>query len=102
MDAQDLRIWIKHIENAGLLKVVKGADVNLEIGVVTEINPKKNKYTLLFDEVKGYQKGFRVLTGALLDARRVAYTYGFPEDVTNGQLANIFKEKTALTNKPSE
>lgn len=97
----DLRVWIDHVEKAGLVKVVKGADVNLEIGVVTEINPKKNKYTLVFDEVNGYQKGFRILTGALLDARRVAYSFGFPENVGNAELARLFKQKTAQANQPS-
>ncbi|MGH2638648.1 MAG: UbiD family decarboxylase, partial [Rhabdochlamydiaceae bacterium] len=97
----DLRVWIDHIKQLGLLKEVKGAEVDLEIGVVTELNPKRRKYCLLFDEIKGYQKGFRVLTGSLLDAKRVAYTFGFPENVNNGQLAKLFREKTAQANMPS-
>lgn len=94
----DLRVWIDHINQAGLLKEVKGAEVDLEIGVVTEINPKRRKYTLLFDEIKGYKKGFRVLTGALLDAKRVAYSFGFQENVNSAQLAQLFREKTTKLN----
>lgn len=94
----DLREWIEKVRSFGLLKEVSGADWDLEIGVVTELNAKREKYTLLFDEVKGYPKGFRILTGALLDAKRVASAMGFPENVDNLQLAKHFKEKIGEVN----
>ncbi|AOL17347.1 decarboxylase UbiD [Sulfolobus sp. A20] len=66
-----IRKFIEEVRNLGLLKEVKGADWNLEIGAITDLNAKKHKFTLLFDEIKDYPKGFRVLTGALLDYKRV-------------------------------
>jgi len=94
----DLRKWIEEIREFGLLKEVSGADWDLEIGVVTELNAKRQKHTLLFDEIKDYPKGFRLLTGALLDAKRVASTLGFPHDVNNLQLVRQFKQKIVDTN----
>jgi len=66
---RDFRSWLDGVESLGLLKTVEGADWDEEIGAITDTNVKKNKYTLLFDKIKGYPKGFRVLTGSLLDSR---------------------------------
>ena len=68
---RDVRSWLDGVESLGLLKTVEGADWDQEIGAITDINVKKNKYTLLFDKIKGYPEGFRVLTGSLLDSRRL-------------------------------
>ncbi len=100
-DALDFRSWIEMVRGLGLLKEVEGADWNLEIGVLTELNAKRKKYTLLFDEIKGYQKGFRLLTGALLDSRRVAATMGFSSNLSNLELVRSLKEKIVNTNSRS-
>ena len=90
---KDLRSFIEGIEKIGLLKTVKGADWDLEIGAVTDTNSKSNKYTLLFDEVKGYPKGFRVLTGALLDSRRVSTALGLDNSMNNMQLTTAIRDR---------
>jgi UbiD family decarboxylase len=95
--ALDFREWIDRVKGFGLLKEVKGADWDLEVGVITELNAKHDKHTLLFDEVKGYQKGYRLLTGALLDAKRVAMTLGFPDNVGDLELVKLLKEKIVDT-----
>ena len=38
---QDLRDWLKEVEGLGQLKRVKGADANLEIGLMTEVNGQR-------------------------------------------------------------
>lgn len=78
MRTRDLRAWIEDVRRLGLVKDVKGADWNLEIGAITDINSKGKKSTLLFDEIKGYPAGFRVLTGVTLDAKRMALALGMP------------------------
>ena len=90
---KDLRSFIEGVEKIGLLKTVKGADWDLEIGAVTDTNSKSNKYTLLFDEVKGYPKGFRVLTGALLDSRRVSTALGLDNSMNNMQLTTAIRDR---------
>jgi len=89
----DLRSWIEGVREMGLLREITGASCDLEIGVLTEVNAKRNRYTLLFDEIEGYRKGFRVLTGALIDAKRVAHTFGFPPPSHDLELVKAFKSR---------
>ncbi|HZN24394.1 MAG TPA: UbiD family decarboxylase [Burkholderiales bacterium] len=59
----DLRAWLDEVRKLGELKDVHGADWNLELGALSELNVKKeNNPALLFDRVAGYPEGFRVLT----------------------------------------
>src|SRR4029079_1721932 len=59
----DLRAWLAQVSELGELKEVHGADWNLELGAISELNVKKDAPpALLFDEIKGYPKGYRVLT----------------------------------------
>ncbi|MEM4089732.1 MAG: UbiD family decarboxylase [Thermoplasmatales archaeon] len=89
----NLRGFIEKLDELGMLKTISGADWNLEIGALTDANAKSNKYTLLFDNIKGYPGGFRVLTGALLDAPRVSLALGFESQISNLQLAHLIKDK---------
>jgi len=91
--SRDLRIWIKEVEEIGLLREIKGADWNLEIGAITDTNAKKNKFTLLFDEIKDYPRGHRVLTGALLDSKRVSLSLGLNSNLKDLELAKELKER---------
>lgn len=73
---EDLRDWLEHMRAARLVKDVRGAHWDLEIGAITDLNVKRDKWVLLFDEIHGYPAGQRILTGTLLDAQRVSYTLG--------------------------
>lgn len=75
---EDLRGWLEHMRSRGLVREVRGADAHLEVGAITDLNAKRGKWVLLFDEIGGYDQGFRILTGSLLDAERVGYTLGCP------------------------
>ena len=45
----DLRSWLQEVERLGNLKRVQGADPNLEIGIITELNCRRKGPALLFD-----------------------------------------------------
>ena len=83
---EDLRSWMKEIDALGQLQRVNGADADLEIGVITEINGQRRGPALLFDEIPGFQKGYRILTGSTLNAKRLALTLGFRDVDTDQQL----------------
>src|SRR5919199_1588348 len=71
----DVRSWLRRMEELGELQHVSGANWDLEIGTISEINyRRKPPAALLFDEIVGYPRGSRVLTGALSNARRMAVT----------------------------
>lgn len=89
----DLRAWLKEIDALGQLKQVNGASTNLEIGVITEINGQRRGPALLFDNIPGFQKGFRILSGSSLNAKRLALTLGFRDIDTDRQLISRLEGK---------
>ncbi|HKQ29088.1 MAG TPA: UbiD family decarboxylase [Burkholderiales bacterium] len=73
MNPLDLRTWLSEIKRLGELKEVAGADWNLELGAISELNVKRDSPpALLFDEIKGYPKGYRVLTCSTSSAARLS------------------------------
>ena len=67
MEYQDLRDWIEIADEMGELKTLKGCDWNLEIGAVTElVAHKEDGPAVLFEDIKGYPTGYRVLSNSLV------------------------------------
>jgi UbiD family decarboxylase len=80
-DAQytDLRDLLGRIDNMGELVHVDGADWNLEVGGLLDVlyhAEPKNPPALLFDNLKGYPKGFRISAGATNSPSRFALIMG--------------------------
>jgi 4-hydroxy-3-polyprenylbenzoate decarboxylase len=82
----DLRQWLEQVEAIGELAHPKGADWNLEIGGVSEIDYKKRGPALLFDEIKGHARGFRILTSSTNSARRLGLTLRMGADHNDASL----------------
>jgi UbiD family decarboxylase len=98
---QDLRAWISSLEAAGDLQVVTGAEREEEIGGLVDIYQRKmGNPALLFDEIPGYPKGFRVLANLLTSTKRITRTLGMPEGATAIDLTrywrDYFKEAKAI------
>lgn len=94
---RDLRNWLAKAEEVGELRKVDGADWNLEIGVITELNTRrKNAPALLFDHIKDYPKGYRIVSSALTSPRRLGITLGVPSASTDRELVE------SLRGKPNE
>ena len=101
-NSRDLRTWLQMVDRAGLLRTVNGVDWNVELGVLTELNARGKKRTLLFDEIKGYPKGFRILVGSLLDSSRAALSLGLPINTTDGDLVLAFRDRLKPENVSKE
>jgi UbiD family decarboxylase len=66
MGFRDLRDYLDDADRRGILKVVTGADWNLEIGAIaTMFQGTPEDPILVFDEIPGYPKGYRVLANHL-------------------------------------
>jgi UbiD family decarboxylase len=76
----DLREFLTRLDDLGELRHVNGANWEEEIGAITELMVERKGPTLLFDEVPGYPKGFRVLANAYGTARRTAIAVGIDPD----------------------
>ena len=75
----DLRQWIARAKEIGELKTLEGADPNLEISTIAQINAKNQGPALLFERIKGFEgSGFRVLTNSIGNVRLFNLTFGLP------------------------
>src|SRR3977135_4585340 len=92
----DLRTWLAEVEKLGELRHVRGADWNLELGAISELNVKKDlPPALLFDEIKGYPKGFRVLTCSTSSPARLSSILRLPLQRTHQGLVEALRGKPA-------
>ncbi len=93
---EDVRQWLDLVESMGELKRINGADWNLEIGTMAELIYRERSGTipaLLFDRIKGYPEGFRILFGQQTSYRRLALMASLPLDSVGLKLVSRFKEK---------
>jgi UbiD family decarboxylase len=96
MNGLDLRLWIEQIRDLGELRDVRGADWNLELGAISELNVKKDAPpALLFDEIRGYPKGFRVLTCSTSSPARLSSILRLPVQKTHQGLVDVLRGKPA-------
>ena len=80
------------MEAAGELRRVYGADRQEEIGGLVDIYQRKmGRPALLFDEVPGFPKGYRVLTNLLTSVKRIAITLGLPDTSREMDLVQFWR-----------
>ena len=76
-DYEDLRGFIARVEALGALRRIDGADPNAELGGITEVAAGlPDCPALLFDNIKGYPRGFRIFTNATVSPQRAALALG--------------------------
>ena len=89
----DLRDWIARVEAAGELQRVNGAERMEEIGGLVDLYMRgTNRPALLFDEIPGYPKGYRVLGNILTSVKRIALTVGLPPDIAEMDLVHFWRK----------
>ena len=93
MPFNDLRSFIAGAERIGELKVIEGADWDLEIGCITELMAEQEGPLLLFDSIPGYPKGFRIAVNVLATARRFALALGLPTDAPKLEILKTWRRK---------
>jgi UbiD family decarboxylase len=96
MNPLDLRPWLDQIRKLGELEDVLGADWNLELGAISELNVKQDlPPALLFDEIVGYPKGWRVLTCSTSSPARLSSILRLPVQKTHKGLVEALRGKPA-------
>lgn len=90
----DLRTWIENTRELGELTDVSGAEWDLEIGAISELNVKKDlPNALLFDDIPGYPKGHRVMTCSTSSPARLSSILRLPVETTNAGLTQSLRGK---------
>ncbi|MBI2953385.1 MAG: UbiD family decarboxylase [Chloroflexi bacterium] len=92
--ADDLRGWLAQMDEMGELRVVEGADWNLDIGAISMLNGgKANGPALLFDNIRGYPQGYRILTCAVSASSRIAHLLGLPQGLSDLELVGLLRRR---------
>lgn len=87
---RDLREWLAKVEEAGELKTIPGVDWNLEMGAVAELFPA---YAVLFDSIKDYPPGYRVVVGLLSSLKRSSLTSHLPLDTDRNSFISAWRDR---------
>jgi len=86
----DLREWITQADRLGEIRIVPGASWEEDIGMATEIVQHSDSAPcVIFDDVPGCRKGFRVLTN-FFGGKRKNMTLGFPTGLNRLELSEAF------------
>jgi len=86
----DLRTWLREADKLGELRTVLGASWQNEIGLASDVVvPADEGPAVLFDEVPGCPKGFRLLVNVFAGKRR-NMTLGFPDHLTKQELSHAY------------
>jgi len=89
----DLREWIREAERLGELRTVSGASWQEEIGLAADVVvPADDGPAVLFDQVPGCPKGFRLIINVFAGKRR-NMTLGFPDHLSKQELSQAFFER---------
>src|SRR5215470_18419946 len=87
---EDLRDLLREV------KLIENADPHLEISALAETLTMRfpgEEPALLFDRIKGYPQGFRILSGASNSFRRLAHIYGLPTPEKKIDIVKSFKAR---------
>ena len=97
---RDLRDWLKKVEEMGELQLInEEVDWNEELSAITYMAAKKKgSPALLFNKIKEYPEGFRILSNILGSSlNRIALSLGLPPNLSAidmiEQTKDIYKKK---------
>jgi len=95
MPFDDLRGYLNKVESLGELKTVEGADCQLEIGALTEVAAELRGPALLFDNIKGYSSGHRIVSNLFFSNRRFLAALDLPLHLNESQAMRVWKKVLA-------
>ncbi len=90
----DLRRWLEELERRNDLRVVHGANAEEEIGAATDVlQHTVDAPAVMFDQVPGYDPGFRVLVNSFGSTDRIALTLGIPTGLGKVRTSDAWRQK---------
>ena len=90
-----LRTWLEQADALGEIRTIEGADWDLEIGAVADlVTERGSSPAVLFDSVKGYPKGHRVLVNSLGSTKRLGLSLGMPQDLSSLEFVSEWRRRS--------
>src|SRR5271166_1620031 len=88
----DLREWLALADQLGEVRTVRGATWQEDIGLAAEaILRAEHGPCVVFDDIPGCPKGFRLLLNMFAGTRR-NMTLGFPDHLSKWELSDAYRE----------
>src|SRR6266508_6800352 len=93
MPFDSLGDFIKAADAVGEVEYIEGADLELDVGGLTELTAERNGPMLVFDKFAGYPAGHRVCANANRTIRRFALAMDLPIDIHPLELLRRSEER---------
>jgi 4-hydroxy-3-polyprenylbenzoate decarboxylase len=97
---QDLREFIAAVDRLHELRRIPGADWDLEIGTIDEINYERLGPALLFDQIKDHPQGYQILTNAMDTQRRALLALELPLDLDMDAAVEAYEKRVFGSYRP--
>lgn len=95
---EDLREFVTALGDHDYLTRLTGVDPELELGGISKlVRRDERKTALLFDEIEGYEEGFRLLTNTLDDPLQICLALGYEPTSDLRETVIAHKEREPIT-----
>ncbi len=93
MPYESLGEFIKAADAVGEVRTVEGADLELDVGCLTELMAERDGPMLLFDKFRDFPPGYRVASNAVRSIRRFALALDMPVHIHPLELLRLWRDK---------
>jgi 4-hydroxy-3-polyprenylbenzoate decarboxylase len=94
MTEHSLRAWLSAVDAIGELSQVSGADAATEIGGLVDLSQERmGNPAILFDKVRGYPSGHRLVANVLTSYPRLALTLGLSPEFGPRELVSAWRSQ---------
>jgi len=101
MVPKDVREFITTLESTGdLVRIREAVDWELEVGAISRRSSELGGPAVLFEQVKEYPEGFRILGGPLATWRRLAIALELSAETSVREIHRVYEERVKHPVKP--
>jgi UbiD family decarboxylase len=91
---RDLREWVQAFDDMGELRRAEGVDLNLELGAICDVASHKfGSPAILFQKIKGYEGGGRILVNHYGSSERAGLVLGITPDRNKIRMVEAWRKK---------
>lgn len=97
----DLREYIRALERTGdIVRIKEEVDWDLEVGAISRLACEFSGPAILFEKIKDYAEGYRILGGLFATWRRVAIAIGLPPETSVREIHHVYEERVEHPIRP--
>ena len=93
MPYSSLEDFIKAADAIGEVEYVEGADLERDVGCLTELLGERGGPMPVFDNIPGYPAGYRVCSNTIKSMRRFCLALDLPLDIHPLELLRLWRDR---------